>query len=436
MTVPVNVPADLHEPPTPTQHVLIVGGVGVGLCLVALLVGLATGAPRRGFDPHWADGLRVSLSVLGLLIAGCSVSMRPSWFGGWLCAAAAGLLGYGFGGSAPVGTEWQTFPPRDWIAALPNSWDSFHIFFGVGAVIGLIGAAWTRLPLKATVGLIMFGVAFHFAGILSAITSPPATPFLTEQYWNHVSRPYLQFTYMSNAYQFYSPNPGPACEIWVCLEYEGDPDLPKDCEWIEIPKRGTDVKDPLGLSYYRRLSLTENTSQFGTQIPDWEEHQQVVVRRNVATRDIPRAGRSDEFERNLPNEIVINHLLPSYARHFASMHADPSKKLKSVRIYRTLHQLPTLNEFRGYDPVYGRSIDPIGPYSHRLYLPFFQGEFNANGELIDPLAPLLYWLVPIMPERPVPADKAEYKRNGGFSYYYTDYVSKHAGCPRPIKEEP
>src|SRR4051794_22411054 len=84
----------LEEPPPPTSHVLIVGLVGVGLVLAAVVFGLATGAPRRGFDTHWADGPRALLACLGLLVAGCAVSMRHRWYGGWLCGAAAGFLGY------------------------------------------------------------------------------------------------------------------------------------------------------------------------------------------------------------------------------------------------------------------------------------------------------------------------------------------------------
>ena len=136
MTVPSPPSAELHEPPVPTHRVLIVGLVGVGFLVAAFILGLVTGAPRRGFDPHSADGPRALLAAIGLLIAGCAVSMRPSWYGGWLCAAVAGLLGYGLGGPKPHGTEWYVSPPRDWFAGVPNSWDSIQLFFGVAAGVG------------------------------------------------------------------------------------------------------------------------------------------------------------------------------------------------------------------------------------------------------------------------------------------------------------
>jgi len=260
-------PADLEEPPASQERVLTLGLIGVGLVVSAFILGLVSGAPLRGFEAHWADGLRALLSSIGLFLAGCAVSMRPDWFGGWLCAAAAGLLGYGVGASPPAGTEWYLAPPRDWYAAVPNAWDSVQLFFGVAGAVGLVGAIWTRLPRKAALTLMLVGVAYHFAGILSAVTSPPPMPWMTDQYWKRVAKDYLQFAYMNNAYQFYSPDPGPATELWVLVEYrpEGatdDSEDSRECVWHIMPNRSESYIDPLGLSYYRRLSLTENLAQF------------------------------------------------------------------------------------------------------------------------------------------------------------------------------
>jgi hypothetical protein len=451
MTVPATAPTDLHEPPPPIRTVLTVGLAGVGIALLALVLGVITGAPTRGFDPHWADKLRMLLAAVGLIVTGCAVSMRPRFYGVWLCAAAAGLIGYGFGLPAPEGTEWMAVPPRDWYSGVPNSWDSIHIFFGVAGGIGLAGAAATglgdllrqsspALPAKVGAVIMLLGVAYHFSTILSAITSPPPTPWMTDQYWKRISRPYVLFAYMNNAYQFYSPDPGPACELWVCFEYDtgnADPDAEKDCEWEYIPRRTTDFRDPLGLSFYRRLSITENVAQYATnQVPDLQEQEQVLARRNLAVREgIPRRGWTDEQERRLPNDLVTRQLLPSYARHLAAMHGNPDKKLKSVRLYRTLHMLVQLNEMHGYDAALGHAVDPVRPGNPRQYLAYFQGEFDPKtGALVDPVDPMLYWLVPIVQDRRLPEDPEEYKRNGGFHHYFTDYVSKHAGCPRPIKE--
>lgn len=455
MTVPSSPPpADLCEPPPPTARVWAVGLVGVGLVVVAFVLGLVTDAPRRGFDTHPWDGPRMLLSALGLLIAGCAASMRPSWFGGWLCGGIAGLLGYGIGAPPPNGTEWHVAPPRDWFAATPNSWDSVQLFFGVAGCVGLVGAILTLLAAfvphlgrRPAYTLALAWVAFHFAGIISAITSPPPSPWLADQYWKHVAKRYLQFAYMNNAYQFYSPDPGPACELWVCLEYkpegaEPDPDAPKDCAWLIIPRRKQHYQDPLGLTFYRRLSLTENVAQYlpPNYVPlTPDEQQQAYARRQRAANEqfVPRKGWRDEAERRVPNELVTRHILPSFARHLAKAYAQPGKDVKSIKIYRTLHMITDLNQFHGYDPGDGRpGVPPMSPYNPQLYLPYFQGEFTAKGELVDSTEPLLYWLVPILPDptHPAPLDQAEYKKAGGFNRYFTDYVSKHAGCPVPTEE--
>jgi len=452
MTVPSPPSDELQEPPPPTHRVLVVGLIGIGFVVAALVLGLTTSAPRRGFDAHSADGPRTLLASIGLLLAGCAVSMRPSWYGGWLCAAAAGLLGYGFGAPKPPGTEWYLSPPRNWYAGVPNSWDSVQLFFGVAGAIGLAGAIATRTPVRAIRVFMLIWVAFHFAGILSAITSPPPTPWMTDQYWNRVGKHYLQFTYMNNAYQFYSPDPGPACELWVCIEYkpEGkadDPDAERECVWYYVPVRQRHFVDPLGLTFYRRLSLTENVAQFQAPgyVPLQIEQNGVLARRHQNAQDrehgIPRAGASVEIERRVPNEQVTQQILPSFARHLAKEFARPGKEVTSLKIYRVLHLLTTYAQFRGYDQIEGQKAMPADVYLPSLYLPYFQGEFDREGRLKDSTEPLLYWLVPIWndPRRNarMPDTLEEYHRNierYGVKYYFTDNVSRHARSERPTEK--
>jgi hypothetical protein len=439
MTVHTQPPADLHEPPPPTRRVLTVGLIGVALAAVAFVFGLVSGGPVRGFDAHWADGPRALIASLGLLLAGCAVSMRPGWFGGWLCGAAAGLIGYGVGLSAPTGTEWYLVPPRDWLAGVPNSWDSIQLFFGVAGAIGLIGAAWTWLPRRLVLSLILAGVAFHFAGILSAITTPYPTPFLADQYWRRVARDYLIFAYMNNAYQFYSPDPGAASEIWACIEYrrpgaaDNDPDAEKECAWVFVPRRSRDYKDPLGVSYYRRLSLTENASQNyrGGYFPPAAEADLIERRRQSVTR-IPRFGRP-EIQRLVSTDLISRHVMPSYVRHLAKEYARDGWEVRGVKVYRTEHTIVTPEQFVGFDSMSNSRVPAWRPYNAALYMPYYQGDFDAAGNLKNSQDPMLYWLVPIVPLRTPPLSADDYQKSGGFNSYFSDYVSAHAGCPRPVE---
>jgi hypothetical protein len=150
-------------------------------------------------------GVRVILCVIGMIIAGAAVTMRPRWFAAWLIAAiASGLAGFGF----------------------PATWDSFRLVAFVFAGLAAAGAAIAATPPGWRILPISVAVLYHFSGIFSAVTNPPPSPFMTQQSWTLFFRPYLQFAYLNNAYQFYSPDPGPASEVWFCIEYEtlrGDP---------------------------------------------------------------------------------------------------------------------------------------------------------------------------------------------------------------------
>ncbi|HKB02287.1 MAG TPA: hypothetical protein VKD90_08710 [Gemmataceae bacterium] len=434
MTVHSPPPSDLHEPPPPIPRVLLVGLTGVGLVLTSLVFGLAAGAPRQGFDTHWADGPRVVLSCLGLLLAGCAVSMRPGWYGSWLCLAGAGILGYGAGGPPPAGTEWYLAPPRDWVAGMPNSWDSVQLFFGVLGAAGLVGAIATRVPRKVVYSLALVAVAYHFAGILSAITSPDPQPWLTGQYWRRVSRTYLQFAYMNNAYQFYSPEPGPACEMWVCMEYAAVPGSGggKECDWLYIPRRRTHYNDPLGLTYYRHLSITENIAQYTRAYTPLAAEAEHINRRRASEDDrIPRYGLN-EVQRMVPNDLVARQIMPSYIRHLAKAYGRSDRELTGIKVYRTTHTIVGVPQFYGYDATLDKKIPGMSPYSPTLYMPYYQGEFDVHGHLKDPIAPLLYWYIPIIPQegRQPPESPEEYRKYG-FDRYYIDFVSIHAGCKRP-----
>jgi hypothetical protein len=183
--------------------------------------------------------------------------------------------------------------------------------------------------------------------------------------------------------------------------------------------------------------MSENIAQYQPphQAPMRHEAEKVQARRARAAQDfIPRRGWPDEQERRVPNEIVTRQLLPAYARHLIYAYADPQKKVKGVKVYRTLHMITTLAEFRGYDTTLGQSTPGMSPYNARLYLPYYQGEYDERGRLADPTDPLLYWLIPITEYRTPPADRDEYRRTGGFAHYFVDNVSRHAGCARPIQE--
>jgi hypothetical protein len=274
-------------------------------------------------------------------------------------------------------------------------------------------------------------MVFHFTGIFMATTAPSTgnlpAPWLTVQAFTRIYNPYLQFIYQRNAYHFYSPDPGPASILAFLLKTETGTNPMTGAkqyktEWVVVPKRPDDVRDPLGLTYYRRLSLTEQLARGtpGVIVPDQFEKKEMMVRREAKRGAIPyHPFDALGMQYKLPNPDVARFLIPSYASHVI-IEREPSKELAAkttVKVYRLEHQTMMIDRFETRMPD-GRYQDPYHPSTYR---PYFLGEYDARGELVNPQEELLYWMVPIIPYLAAPNDQTNpFKKN------YIDYMSVHA----------
>jgi hypothetical protein len=309
---------------------------------------------------------------------------------------------------------------------VPDTWDSAQLLLRVSAAVAAVAALVTLLP--RTVGRVVVSLllVFHLGGLVTAVTSVPPpggpAPWLVTQLWTRCYRPYLQFLYLNNAYHFYSPEPGPANLLWFCVSYDDG-----SSRWVKVPDRKRDAQDPLALEYYRRLALTESTNQL--------EPVQVVPamaagRRTLAGRELGLPS-PDELALYLPGVPQFRapgdtsrRLLQNYARYMAAHHphADPGVGAHGVKVYRVVHTMPAPADFAA-----GRS--PLDP---TLYLPYYQGEFDREGNLKDPGDPFLYWLLPILRIDVAPGF-------GGTAPSATpvvrDYVAIHAGSDHGRDEQ-
>ena len=74
-----------------------------------------------------------------------------------------------------------------------------------------------------------------------------------------VYRPYLNLLYMSNAYHFYSPDPGTSSVLRFAVFYDDG-----HYEWIQVP----DKKDcPIGMTYQRVNALPEHSFYSNGRFP-------------------------------------------------------------------------------------------------------------------------------------------------------------------------
>jgi hypothetical protein len=394
--------------PAIVQRRALVGLIFVGIA--ATVGGLVDAA---SLDSPAIAAVRLLLTGIGLVVIGSALTLRVDVPRHWLIAAlAAGLASF---------------------LAVPANWDSFRLLTGVIAAASLAGAILTYLPLTISLGIISLGALFHFGGIFVATTLPEPTPWWSNQASSKVYQPYLSFIYMRNAYHFYSPDPGPASHVFVLLTYERDridPQTGKNevlNEWITLPRRDKHMKDPLGLTYYRRLSLTEMVS--GT-IPDLYSASS-FEKGDVRERRVKVAALLSEEERipladptmmpeylqyRVPRQDITRYLLPSYAKHLAIENSQPARgsepalKVTKMRIYRAEHAIIQPAEFV-------KARDVYHPTTFRVY---YLGEYDPDGKLSDSTDPMLYWLVPVVPKINGPSPTDPEKRD------YEDFLSRHA----------
>jgi hypothetical protein len=308
----------------------------------------------------------VSLSVIplifvGLIAAAVGVAVRP---GDYLVLLAAG-------GCALLGA----------LSLLPE-WDSLRMLLFVLAGIAVLCAAIVPLPRILRRLAFSLLILFHFAGISCAVLNVNPSPWLTAYAWAHCFQYYLNFIYMNNAYHFYAPEPGPGIMIWFDVHYD---DLSE--QWMELPVR---ENHHWLLNYQRRLSLPEQINQTVNNQPPSD--QAIRARALAGNRDgIPfyYGGLIPDAAEYRPPTSSTKMMLESYARHVGhSMPhpTDPNRKITGIKVYRVVHRMMSPKE---------TSLG-LSPEKKWFFQPFFQGEYDADGNLKNPEDPYLYWLIPLV----------------------------------------
>jgi len=384
------------------------GLVGASLLGIAALLGLVASA--LGDGPAALSTARLFLVLIGAITVGAAISMRHDLWWVWAIGAGSALLAW---------------------SGLPAHWDSFRFLCSALFGVAAIGVALCLLPPVWRIGVASAIMLFHFTGIFMAATAPPtgslSAPWLTVQTYSRIYSPYLQFIYQRNAYHFYSPDPGPASILAFLLRTETGTDPVTGAkqyrtEWVVVPKRPDDIRDPLGLAYYRRLSLTEQLARGtpGVLVPDQFEKTEMMTRRAAKQSVIPLHPIDViGIQYKLPNPDVARFLIPSYASHII-IQKTPNKEIAAkttVKVYRIEHQTMRIEQFETRMPN-GRYQDPYHPGTYR---PYFLGEYDARGDLVNPQEELLYWMVPVIPYTAAPNDP-----DNPFKKDYIDYMSVHA----------
>ncbi len=315
-------------------------------------------------------------------------------------------------------------------------WDSARLLLRIMGILAAAGSVLVLLPAVLVRVVLSLAVLVHFGGILTAVTNVQgAAPWLSSMMWTHFYRPYLQFMYLNNAYHYYSPDPGPATLLWMRLDY-GTHEGQRLWRWVKMPelKDGRPVR-PDGttlrpyVEYTRRLSLAEGINLGApSQIPpNYLELQERRLNAEL-TRGVPRHPTIPLPQQYRPPSELTMGWIQSYVRHAARSfphEAHPELPVRSVKVYRVIHDILAPEQFLA-------GVDPNDPTT---FMPFYQGEFDADGRpttgsLSDPL---YGWLIPILRQRrqqDQPPSNAQPLARGSWNpaeYVLQDYLAFHAG---------
>ncbi len=392
----------------------------------------APSARRPIGERPWLRPWPLLLIGLGVTVAGLCLAATP-WPLARLAIFGAGLVTAGLAVSRRFQTAGPALEERVESACLlalaafvallaclgMNGWDSFQWFFGVLVALALVGSLLVLLPSLWRRVIVSVLIVVHFGGMLTATTSvdPPngSAPWLSTQLWTRFYRPYLTFMYLANAYHFYSPDPGPATLLWFRIQYEDG-----SHRWRHVPDRD---ESPHGMHYQRMLALTESINNALPRLPFTQEEAALMERTTGEPYMLFTGPSREHWARHDPWEVIFNRrhvgtglygpdpiqvaddvpvtiqyrepqdlakmLVASYARYIASTSphpTDPSVPVKSVKVYRVVHNIMTPAELsEGGDPR-----------DKTRYWPYFLGEFDRDGKMTNPRDPFLYWLLPVV----------------------------------------
>jgi hypothetical protein len=419
----------------------------------------------------------LGLTVVGLVLSVLSVPPLQA-----LCIAA-GLLTAGVALGRHLRTAKWDFPDRLESAGLTGllgvtgavayfallaadkDWDTARLFCAVLVLVSMVGALLILLPSLPRRVVISLFIVFHFVGIVSTITAGDPGPWWSKQLYWRVYHRYLTFIYMTNRYQFYAPEPGAPILMWFAVHYSDETTGRHTYKWVKLPERD---HSPIGMHYQRMLALPQHVFVSSQSMPHserelarpglrqrreaWEEKvkdekrfkrfyeswETLTRRRELGSTDrnySPRIpvvyGLADNINYTEPTENS-KKLISSVARyifHNPPPPPSPAAYVTSVKVYRVIHTILSPAEL-------ARGVDPR--VENRAF-PYFMGEFDGEGTMLNEIDPFLYWYLPIVK---VPLDYEEPKDGlvrinvmaaAPANFKWLDCVEIHAA--RPYKAE-
>ena len=196
--------------------------------------------------------------------------------------------------------------------------------------------------------LVTLLILWQFFAILSIVTASGGndTAFVPSvTVVQYVTKPYLEAVFLTNAYHFYAPNPGPIDLLWYRIEYENEA-----VRWFDMSDREHFANR---MPFQRHVSLSMMIQQMSA--PDPANPLNTIMSAQGA--------------------IAIQ----SYVRHVAQTKATvapdgSANPVKEVDVYHLAHIIMVPKQIRmGWEPE-----------DLRLYRATFFGNYDANGNRLSP----------------------------------------------------
>ena len=399
--------------------------------LLAGLVLLGAALVARTYADEWIE-VRLHLLVAGLALAYAGVARqlrKMAWAFPGRVESAAVVSVSGLGAIAGF-------------FAMQPEWTSGRIFFGGLFALTMVGAVLILLPSLARRVALSLIVVFHLVGIVTAVTvvepGNGTPPWVSQQLMAWVYRPYLNLVYMTNAYHFYSPEPGTSSVLWFAVHYSDG-----KWEWVKLPDK---ADCPIGMTYQRLNALPEHSFYSNGRMPagetdySWENvsrrrqnGSRPLYERQPDKKPIPMVVDLDtNLQYQYPSEVSQKQIA-SLARHIWHLPLARREEftITSVKVYRL-----KINVLSPYELSKGK--DPFGAVQR---MPYFLGEFDKEGKLLHPRDPFLYWYLPVVRVSPT------YPGGGGGLPYVSvrvdppkdsillDCLEMHAATPSPTEQK-
>jgi hypothetical protein len=205
------------------------------------------------------------------------------------------------------------------------------------------------MPSPVVRGLVSVLVTGHLFAILVAVTSYSSPAFPAPQLAVQASeplQPYLQATFLNNAYRFFAPNPGIPSVFWFRVQF-----VDRSVRWVELPGRPNPV---IRAPYQRRLNLSVQLAGYLAPKPT-DDGRQIL-------------------------SPLGELLLRSCVRHVAGSTVaagSETSEVRTVGVYCVLHRVIVPEEARaGWEPT-----------DLRTYQPLFVGAYTPGGERVDEFKP-------------------------------------------------